>query len=822
MAPCFILLCLILVIQKTNPFLIISMKLKEIDDCIQKIVLIEEGKTLFEKDNSDCFNVNEPASSYRDPLFEPIIYELGQTIEFEIGDLYGECGFEVEIKINNQIINDDQKEMWSCSDCVDNNAIYKTRNFMLNCFNYNRGQEREKKVFHFYFRLYSLKQLNSQIKEYFYVLNKQNYFFISSNDLDNKINLIDLSLKENLYVENGVNKYDIYDFYDKIHYKLFFDEYSNHKGKFFGTENSQLYEKTYYRIFYNKNIRYQLSNEEKNNKGVHLKLKIGIYNNQKTQLLAIEDFNFFICPYDYKFCDLETSLKCLNEGYYQINDRYYSCYGTCKNCDSHKKPNNADYFNNYCDECKEEYSYYINVMENGKKYKSCYKECPPHAPELKEYGKKECVSYCPRYKRSDGRCVDSCDYENFKYLLKNESMCYNYIPKNFIIFIDNFAEYYKNTNKPIIKLGEVCPNDTYDSSFDNFCINVEEDIFHFVINPNELIQRNNPYIKNLESKEIVIRAYSSDKKLDDMDNNEDKLIQIDNLNCHAKIKKYYDIDDKESLIIHDVFNLETGIYYFRVFTKEGKELNYTICEKEDIIIKEFYYKQNMPENMTECPKDFPYLIPSTNQCLKNCEISNFLNKDCLTNDITQENQMNNINNIKNAIEGHSIDYLLDNITNGGGDINIVEKNIKYQISTTWNQNNNNNENISTIKLGNCENILKEKYNISSDIPLLIFKLDVDMEGYSAPSVEYEIYNPITKQKLNLKYCKDEKIEISVPVSIDENEIFKYNLNSEFYNDICSTYTTNHKTDMSLKDRQKEFLDKNMTLCENDCEFSSYD
>ena len=77
----------------------------------------------------------------------------------------------------------------------------------------------------------------------------------------------------------------------------------------------------------------------------------------------------------------------------------------------------------------------------------------------------------------------------------------------------------------------------------------------------------------------------------------------------------------------------------------------------------------------------------------------------------------------------------------------MEKNIKYQISTSWNQNNNNNENISTIKLGDCENILKEKYNISSNISLLIFKLDVDMEGYSAPSVEYEIYNPITKQKL---------------------------------------------------------------------------
>ena len=52
-------------------------------------------------------------------------------------------------------------------------------------------------------------------------------------------------------------------------------------------------------------------------------------------------------------------------------------------------------------------------------------------------------------------------------------------------------------------------------------------------------------------------------------------------------------------------------------------------------------------------------------------------------------------------------------------------------------------------------------------------------------------------------------------------IFKYNPNSEFYNDICSPYTTNCKTDISLKDRQKEFLNKNITLCENDCNYASY-
>jgi len=197
----------------------------------------------------------------------------------------------------------------------------------------------------------------------------------------------------------------------------------------------------------------------------------------------------------------------------------------------------------------------------------------------------------------------------------------------------------------------------------------------------------------------------------------------------------------------------------------------------------------------------------------------FLNKSCITDVLTEENQINNINNIKRAIEDHSIDFLLDNITYNGNDIVIEEKNMKYHVLSSWNQNNN--ENISSIDLGNCENILKEKYNITPDIPLVIFKLDMDIEGYQAPIVEYEIYNPITKEQLILKHCKNEQIKVSIPVSIDENEIYKYNPNSEFYNDICSTYTTSYKTDITLKDRNKEFLNKNMTLCESDCFYSSY-
>ena len=101
--------------------------------------------------------------------------------------------------------------------------------------------------------------------------------------------------------------------------------------------------------------------------------------------------------------------------------------------------------------------------------------------------------------------------------------------------------------------------------------------------------------------------------------------------------------------------------------------------------------------------------------MKSCDILSFLNSSCITDYLTEDNQINNINNIKKAIGDNLINFLLDNITKGGNDITIQENNIKYQISSSWNQNNNNDENISNIRLGKCENILKEKCNRSLDI-----------------------------------------------------------------------------------------------------------
>ena len=91
-----------------------------------------------------------------------------------------------------------------------------------------------------------------------------------------------------------------------------------------------------------------------------------------------------------------------------------------------------------------------------------------------------------------------------------------------------------------------------------------------------------------------------------------------------------------------------------------------------------------------------------------------------------------------------------------------------------------------------------------------------------PIIEYEIYHPYTLEKLELDVCNEEKIQISVPVTINEEDILKYNPNSDYYNDKCYPSTSDDGADIILNDRKNEFINNNLTLCENDCEFSGYD
>ena len=210
--------------------------------------------------------------------------------------------------------------------------------------------------------------------------------------------------------------------------------------------------------------------------------------------------------------------------------------------------------------------------------------------------------------------------------------------------------------------------------------------------------------------------------------------------------------------------------------------------------------------------------------MKECQIIDLFTNKCKLKNNSPEVKDEAILNIKKELKNGNLNPILKDLINGGNkDLIFNDNNTIYQITSTNNQNNNKYDNLSVVILGKCETILREKYNISKNETLLMLKLDIFEEGSLIPLVEYEVYDSKEKhQQLNLGYCNNTKINIVLSVIIDTKEEFKYNPSSDYYNNICYTYTTKNNTDITLNDRRNEYNKNNMSLCETKCEYDGYD
>ena len=231
---------------------------------------------------------------------------------------------------------------------------------------------------------------------------------------------------------------------------------------------------------------------------------------------------------------------------------------------------------------------------------------------------------------------------------------------------------------------------------------------------------------------------------------------------------------------------------------------------------------SLEHNCTECKDKYPL------------EILMSPYKNCLENNINETNEIYESYGI-NETKIISIDEAIKNfqheitknfkISLVGKKITLMNdtKNISYILTTTSEQKKNENKNETTIDLGLCENELKDNYNISYNDSLYILKIDVNETGMKIPKIEYEVYYLINKTNLinlNLSFCKNIKIVLSIPVYLVD-DIEKHNASSDYYNDICSKTTSKYGTDICLKDRKDEFIGNNMTLCEENCELIDY-
>ena len=66
-----------------------------------------------------------------------------------------------------------------------------------------------------------------------------------------------------------------------------------------------------------------------------------------------------------------------------------------------------------------------------------------------------------------------------------------------------------------------------------------------------------------------------------------------------------------------------------------------------------------------------------------------------------------------------------------------------------------------------------------------------------------------------------KINILIPVQINEKEVYKHNPNDAYYKDRCNTDFNNKNIDITIYDKKNIYNEKNLALCAKNCEFDGY-
>ena len=287
------------------------------------------------------------------------------------------------------------------------------------------------------------------------------------------------------------------------------------------------------------------------------------------------------------------------------------------------------------------------------------------------------------------------------------------------------------------------------------------------------------------------------------DENEKKYSCTENLECpghHSKL-----IHEKNECV-KSCFDTNNNHYEY-----DNKCLNK--CPENFIALEE-----NGNSCIPECPKSEPFLNSDELKCTSYCTIKERQNKVCKTNYIPKKED--NIN-IFDIILGQIREELFNNfdLTTVDG-TPIQEKSASITITRKRKASNSAND----INLGECEDRLKDYYNIKDELYLL--RIDIQQKGSAYPIKEYEVLYPIdgpNLKKLNMSICRDVKVdvEISPPHNISNEDVDKYNPSSPYYNDICCITDSEDGTDISLSDRKEEYVNKNLSLCEIGCEFVNF-
>ena len=540
------------------------------------------------------------------------------------------------------------------------------------------------------------------------------------------------------------------------------------------------------------------------------------------------------------------------ETYFIEDNTYKKCYKTCKYCSEL-----GDILNHKCTDCSIEYtlngtncyercnySYYFDL--NNIFHCTENEECPPevsfHIKEkricvqncsndetFKYNYNNTCYKACPNntkvYKKVPHTCEDllQCPF----YLNYEQMECIDAIPDGFYLN-DSSA---KTIDKCIHKC-EKCDTSSVNldlcitcNNIDNFFIKIDDETnngsyincynssmegYYF----DEYDKRYNRCFekcKNCFDKGIITSHNCTECK---------EGFTLNGTNCY-EICPYYSYFDSEG-IYHCTETEKCPLKYQFI---PNKKHCIDKCENDDIYT--YVHKGICLDGpyIPNCNESSMFIFNSTRNCTDECDIYDFFDNICILRENNPHHLDYLLSMLTESIEIGLFDELISGMLNGELEGYIIkDKNVTYHLTLIMEDIlfENPIPNVSSLNLGECENRLKNHYNIDKDLPLIILKIDYFLNYSLIPVILYELFDPTTKKKLNLTICDNISINLNVPTyEINESTIYKYDPKSIYYSDECDG-ASEIDYDIILNDRKKEYINNHLSICENNCVFIEYD
>ena len=373
---------------------------------------------------------------------------------------------------------------------------------------------------------------------------------------------------------------------------------------------------------------------------------------------------------------------------------------------------------------------------------------------------------------------------------KAECLIYDLENKTF----HNSFEVFNNCKPTNYAIGFIYLNNTKEYIF--FCFSDRKilNVFTFDINFNLKIINNNEYSKRsfiFDIREVYI--YSSTFLYLA---NENKFIIVYTHGIYES--NFYEIE----LCLDEV-----SIYDCNRIVENSTQIIYSSLINSDIINTDniFNTTNNEIEETINIIKNNKFIFTNNNEEILTVKIEE-----------KREEILNILENIITEID------IGNNYKISGSDYNISI----YPI------NDNRDSNLTYIDLGECETILRGKYNLSSEEIISIMQIEINPlnEKILGNQIEYTLFDN-KKNKLDLSVCQDVPIIIDYKItntSVINKTMVEYysNLNIDIFNiednffvDICYPYSISN-TDLILQDRRDDIY-QNFSLCEDNCEYQSF-